>query len=131
MHIKNVMKVLFIGGTGNISSYASKVLLENGMDLYLFNRGNTKVDLPGAKLIKGNIRNKAPNNNPIIPNLLLKFISVIKNKLGNTSIESSMINRIINDFCGPIDTTVVFCSPFLKSVGRTPLRPLSIVISIA
>ena len=58
MHIKNLMKVLFIGGTGNISSYASKILLENGIDLYILTRGNAKVDLPGANLIKGNIRNK-------------------------------------------------------------------------
>ena len=31
------MKVLFIGGTGNISSYVSKLLLEKRFDLYLLN----------------------------------------------------------------------------------------------
>lgn len=52
------MKVLFIGGTGNISSYVSKLLLEKGFDLYLLNRGNIKLDLPGANYFKGDIRNK-------------------------------------------------------------------------
>ena len=46
------MKVLFIGGTGNISSYVSKLLLEKGFDLYLLNRGNIKLDLPGANYFK-------------------------------------------------------------------------------
>lgn len=52
------MKVLFIGGTGNISSYVSKLLLEKGFDLYLLNRGNIKWDLPGVNYFKGDIRNK-------------------------------------------------------------------------
>ena len=35
-----IMKVLFIGGTGTISTAISKRILELGWDLYLFNRGN-------------------------------------------------------------------------------------------
>jgi len=34
------MKALFIGGTGTISMAISKLLLRNGWDLYLINRGN-------------------------------------------------------------------------------------------
>jgi nucleoside-diphosphate-sugar epimerase len=49
------MKVLFIGGTGNISTPVSRLCIEKGIDLYLLNRGNRKVDLPGAKLITGDI----------------------------------------------------------------------------
>ena len=52
------MKVLLIGGTGNISSYVSKSLLEKGVDLYLLNRGNSNLDLPGITHIKGDIRNR-------------------------------------------------------------------------
>jgi hypothetical protein len=33
------MKVLFIGGTGNISAAVSKLVLETGIDLYHLNRG--------------------------------------------------------------------------------------------
>ena len=46
------MKVLFIGGTRNISSYVSILLLERGFDLYLLNRSNVKLDLPGANYFK-------------------------------------------------------------------------------
>jgi nucleoside-diphosphate-sugar epimerase len=51
------MKVLFIGGTGVISQAVSKLAVERGMELYLFNRGNTRSFIPeGAKLIEGDIR---------------------------------------------------------------------------
>jgi len=51
------MKVLFIGGTGIISSAVSKLALKKGIDLYLFNRNNRKEFVPeGAKVIQGDIR---------------------------------------------------------------------------
>lgn len=54
------MRYLFIGGTGNISYYVSKMLLEQGRDeLYLLNRGIRKHDLAGAKTIIADI-NKEP-----------------------------------------------------------------------
>jgi len=52
---KIIMKVLFIGGTGNISTPASRLALERGIDLYHLNRGNTKVALSGVKTILGDI----------------------------------------------------------------------------
>lgn len=51
------MKVLFIGGTGNISIEASKLAVAQGIDLYLLNRGTSEVSIPGAKSIKANIYN--------------------------------------------------------------------------
>ncbi len=36
------MKVLFIGGTGNISTATSRLALQRGIDLYHLNRGSTK-----------------------------------------------------------------------------------------
>ena len=52
------MKVLFIGGTGIISSACSQLAIERGIDLYLFNRGSTTSrPIPkGAKVIQGDIR---------------------------------------------------------------------------
>jgi nucleoside-diphosphate-sugar epimerase len=52
------MKVLFIGGTGIISSACSRLAIEQGIDLYLFNRGSTTSrPVPdGAKVINGDIR---------------------------------------------------------------------------
>jgi nucleoside-diphosphate-sugar epimerase len=49
------MKVLFIGGTGNISKAVSKLAVEKGIDLYLLNRGNQNVDIQKAKSIVADI----------------------------------------------------------------------------
>ena len=49
------MKILFIGGTGNISTSVSRLCVEKGIDLYLLNRGTRDVKIPGAKVIKGDI----------------------------------------------------------------------------
>lgn len=54
------MKVLFIGGTGIISSACTALALKSGIELFLFNRGETtkRGPLPdGAQLLKGDIRN--------------------------------------------------------------------------
>jgi nucleoside-diphosphate-sugar epimerase len=45
------MKVLFIGGTGNISTAVSKLAVSLGIDLYLLNRGKTRQIIFGAKTI--------------------------------------------------------------------------------
>jgi len=51
------MKVLFIGGTGIISSACSQLAVERGIDLYLLNRGTTKRPVPeGARVLHGDIR---------------------------------------------------------------------------
>ncbi len=49
------MKILFIGGTGNISSASSRLALENGMDLYLLTRGNSPNIPKGAHILKADI----------------------------------------------------------------------------
>ncbi|MCB9451224.1 MAG: SDR family oxidoreductase [Anaerolineaceae bacterium] len=49
------MRVLFIGGTGDISTSVSQLAVQSGFDLYLLNRGQTKVNIPGATLIQGDI----------------------------------------------------------------------------
>ena len=52
------MRALFIGGTGIISSACSQLAVERGIDLTLFNRGQTtRRPVPdGARLICGDIR---------------------------------------------------------------------------
>ena len=55
------MKILFIGGTGIISSACTQLALDRGYDLYLLNRGQTtkRGPLPGGiKVLKGDIRDK-------------------------------------------------------------------------
>jgi nucleoside-diphosphate-sugar epimerase len=51
------MKVLFIGGTGIISSAVSRLTIEKGIELYHFNRGKSHRKIDGVKNIIGNIRN--------------------------------------------------------------------------
>jgi nucleoside-diphosphate-sugar epimerase len=54
------MKVLFIGGTGAISSACSQLAVERGIDLYLFNRGETSRPIPKeAHVLRGDIRDRA------------------------------------------------------------------------
>jgi nucleoside-diphosphate-sugar epimerase len=55
------MKVLFIGGTGKISSACAQLAVARGIDLYFLNRGQTTVrPAPaGVKSLHGDIRNLA------------------------------------------------------------------------
>jgi nucleoside-diphosphate-sugar epimerase len=51
------MKVLFIGGTGVISSACSELSVERGIDLTLLNRGRSSRPAPeGARLLRADIR---------------------------------------------------------------------------
>src|SRR4051812_47398479 len=53
------MKVLFIGGTGVISSACTRVAAECGMDVCLLNRGRTAADLPwGVEVIAADVRDE-------------------------------------------------------------------------
>ena len=51
------MKVLFIGGTGIISSAVSKLAVQKGIELYHFNRGQSHRHIDGVIKIEGDIRN--------------------------------------------------------------------------
>jgi nucleoside-diphosphate-sugar epimerase len=53
------MKVLFIGGTGTISTAVTQLAVERGIDLYLLNRGQSRKMIPSdVKVIKGDIRDR-------------------------------------------------------------------------
>lgn len=53
------MKVLFIGGTGVISSACSRLAVERGIELFLLNRGeSTRPVSDAVKIIKADIRDK-------------------------------------------------------------------------
>ncbi len=54
-----MFKVLFIGGTGIISSACSRLAVELGFDLYLLNRGQTQRPIPQeAHVLHGDIRDR-------------------------------------------------------------------------
>lgn len=53
------MKILFIGGTGTISTSITGLLADRGEDLYLLNRGNSNNRVPeGVKVIKADIHDE-------------------------------------------------------------------------
>ncbi len=52
------MKVLFIGGTGNISMASTRLANERGIEVYLLNRGKTKAEIPqGVQSLVADINN--------------------------------------------------------------------------
>jgi nucleoside-diphosphate-sugar epimerase len=53
------MKVLFIGGTGNISGACSRQAVQRGIELYHLNRGKAQADIPAVvKTITADIKDK-------------------------------------------------------------------------
>jgi len=50
------MRVLFIGGSGNISTACSRLAAQRGFDLVHFNRGQRRVELPaGVRTVRGDV----------------------------------------------------------------------------
>ena len=50
------MKILFIGGTGVISSACTELCIEQGHELYILNRGNSNREVPnGCNIIQADI----------------------------------------------------------------------------
>jgi nucleoside-diphosphate-sugar epimerase len=52
----STMKVLFIGGTGFISTSVSRLAVSKGFDLYLLNRGQRQSSVPGCHSLKADIQ---------------------------------------------------------------------------
>lgn len=53
------LKILFIGGTGIISSACTRLTVERGMDVCLLNRGQSTRSIPASvEILTGDIRNK-------------------------------------------------------------------------
>lgn len=54
------MKILLIGGTGTISMAVTRLLVQQGHDIWLLNRGVRNAELPGSiNIIRGDISNEA------------------------------------------------------------------------
>jgi nucleoside-diphosphate-sugar epimerase len=54
------VKVLFVGGTGTISSACSHLAVARGVELVMFNRGRTDRAIPkGARVLYGDVRDRA------------------------------------------------------------------------
>jgi nucleoside-diphosphate-sugar epimerase len=66
------MRVLFIGGTGNISTAASRQAVSRGIELWLCNRGRHAIEVDGARRICADINDAA----------------AVKSALGNVQFDS-------------------------------------------
>jgi nucleoside-diphosphate-sugar epimerase len=49
------VRILFIGGTGNISAAASRLLVRQGHELHLLTRGRSPASIPGARMLKADV----------------------------------------------------------------------------
>jgi nucleoside-diphosphate-sugar epimerase len=54
-----MIKVLFIGGTGNISTPVSRLCIERGYKLTLLSRGTSEQTIPGAEMLRADIKDIA------------------------------------------------------------------------
>jgi nucleoside-diphosphate-sugar epimerase len=53
------MRVLFIGGTGNISGACSRLAVARGIELHLLNRAQRESPIPGAHTLVADVRDEA------------------------------------------------------------------------
>ncbi len=57
------MKVLFIGGSGNISTAVSRLAIARGIDLTLLTRGKTSADIPGVRWLSADFHDLTQTQN--------------------------------------------------------------------
>lgn len=106
------MKILFIGGTGNISTSVSRLCVEKGWDLWLLNRSGTQ-SIAGAKSLLADI------NSPAAAAQLAKHEwDVVVNWIAFTTAD---IERDINLFKGRTAQYIFISSASAyKKPGPTP-----------
>lgn len=107
------MKVLFIGGTGVISTACTNLAAERGIELYLLNRGRTPADLPaGIRLIPGDLSNEREVGSALAG----ETYDVVANFINFTATD---IERDLRLFRGKVGQYVFISS---CSVYQKPLR---------
>ena len=110
-------KVLFIGGTGVISSACSALAVERGIDLYLFTRGDSLRPPPeGANLIFGDI-NKPGDIKKVLDQ---QIFDIVVNWI---VYEPEDIERDIQTFRGKIGQYIFIssASAYQKPVQKLPI----------
>ena len=110
------MKVLFIGGTGIISSAVSKLAVARGIDLYHLNRGKSHRKIEGVKNLLGDIRNVAETKEMLKNyhfDVVVNWISFIPEH----------VNADIQIFSGITDQYIFIssASAYEKPVSKLPI----------
>ena len=89
------MKILFIGGTGNISTCVSKRVIAAGHELYILNRGKRPVQIEGAHSIVADINDEAATASAIGD----QTFDVVANFIGFTAADIERDIRLFNGRC--------------------------------
>ena len=115
------MKVLFIGGTGNISSACSELAISRGIDLYHLNKGKSAGirNVKGMKTIISDIRNFEETQKALIDynfDVVVDFIAYLPEHIQND----------IKLFTGKISQFIFISS---ASVYQTPPQRLPVTES--
>lgn len=53
------MRVLFIGGTGNISAACSRLCVERGMEVFVLDRGRREMPAAGVRSLVADVNDRA------------------------------------------------------------------------
>lgn len=118
------MKVLFIGGTGTISSACAELAIERGLELYLLNRGYSDIPSPtGAQVLTGDINDLESARRALDG----RSFDVVVNWVAFTP---DQVDRDINFFRGRTGQYVFIssASAYQKPLARLPITestPLS------
>jgi len=112
------MKILFIGGTGNISSACSELAISRGMDLHHLNRGKSAEirNIQGAKTIVADIRDVEETKKALAGHHFDAVVDFI-------AFEPEHIQNDIRLFAGKTDQFVFISS---ASIYQTPPETLPV-----
>jgi len=114
------MRVLFIGGTGVISSACSTLALQRGIDLFLLNRGKSQRPVPqGARVLSVDISDRAAAEYALSG---LSFDAVVD----WVAFTPDQVQRDIDLFCGRTSQYIFISS---ATVYRKPPTSLPITES--
>jgi nucleoside-diphosphate-sugar epimerase len=113
------MKILIIGGTGLISVAITKILLERGNDVTLFNRGQSLLPAhPGAKVVNGDRTDYAAFEDQIAG---LGFFDVVIDMVGYSPEDGDSVVRAFSGITGHF----IFCSTvdvYRKPAQKYPVK---------
>ena len=118
------MKVLFIGGTGNISSACTRLALEKGIEVYHLNRGKTEILFDNkVKTLHADIHDR----NQVLNAVNNYFFDVVVNFIAYVPKDIQRDFEIFNDKTGQyifISSASVYQKPPLHPIIKesTPLR---------
>ena len=149
------MKILFIGGTGNISGACTRLAMEKGMEMFHLNRGTRKRDLPRGiqtitadindveavkKVIRNNFFDVVVNFIAFVPQDIQNDFELFKNKtnqyifISSTSAYQKPINHPVITESTPLKNPYwqysrdkIACEDLLNDLYRNHDFPMTIV----